>query len=567
MSQGGNNKGLVKRADYEPTSEPKGKNYLLVIGIDKYAHCDNLNNAVRDAEQITQILHDKFYFEPQYTKAIFNEEATKEAIYEAFEYFSGKVTTNDNFILYYSGHGEYKDLYKLGYWIPTNSKSNKSYQLISTDEIKLLIGIVNSFHTVVFVDSCFSGDLFIENPRRNKRSWKETKASRWCLTSGRLHLVSDGPSGKNSPFAKALIKELIEAEDSINISDLSNSILEIVAINKNQIPRGEPIRIKGHDGGQFVFHLKQNEIQTDSYIVPSNPTIRWDKIADSPEENITQVLSKINNISFFLRDYPITKETQIAIDKGKYLQHKLDYLIYKDNLFALKTFALKATPFQNAALGRIKELELILEKGTEELTIKTPKNITLPKQSTKKVIPLFTYIVKQNYGTFTDKRDGQTYNWVLLKDDKKWMAQNLNFKTIDSWWYKNDSKNGIKYGRLYTWQAAKKACPIGWRLPTDDELLKMAKHYGGCYGDSNDAGKAAYAALIQGGSSGFSGLLSGYRYSDDGNFYNIGDSGSYWSNTEHDVSNAWYYSFYGDKTLRIYDGKKLHGKYCRYIQD
>ncbi len=61
-----------------------------------------------------------------------------------------------------------------------------------------------------------------------------------------------------------------------------------------------------------------------------------------------------------------------------------------------------------------------------------------------------------NSGTFKDSRDGQSYKWVRLKDGKKWMAENLNYETNNSWWYDNKRSNGDKYGRLYTWQAAKK---------------------------------------------------------------------------------------------------------------
>jgi hypothetical protein len=37
----------------------------------------------------------------------------------------------------------------------------------------------------------------------------------------------------------------------------------------------------------------------------------------------------------------------------------------------------------------------------------------------------------------------------------------------------------------------------------------MAKHYGGVSEDSDDGGKAAYKALLAGGSSGFGALLGG----------------------------------------------------------
>jgi len=39
--------------------------------------------------------------------------------------------------------------------------------------------------------------------------------------------------------------------------------------------------------------------------------------------------------------------------------------------------------------------------------------------------------------------------------------------------YDNNSASCAKYGRLYNWEAAKKACPSGWHLPNnEDELFK-----------------------------------------------------------------------------------------------
>ena len=178
---------------------------------------------------------------------------------------------------------------------------------------------------------------------------------------------------------------------------------------------------------------------------------------------------------------------------------------------------------------------------------------------------------KIDYGIFTDSRDGKTYKWVRLKDGKKWMAQNLNHKTNDSWWYKDDKSNGDKYGRLYTWQAAKKACPSGWRLPTDNEWKKLANAYGGYYDWSTkkDIGnpKDSYKILIQGGSSEFSALLGGYRGS-DGVFGLLGGDGYYWSSTVESASSAWYYNFDGDdKTLDRYGSNKSGGRSCRCLQD
>ena len=137
------------------------------------------------------------------------------------------------------------------------------------------------------------------------------------------------------------------------------------------------------------------------------------------------------------------------------------------------------------------------------------------------------------------------------------MSQNLNYKTNDSWCYEDKNSNCTKYGRLYTWDAARNVCPDGWRLPSDKEWGNLRELYGG--------GESAYSALMQGGSSGFSALLGGYR-SSDGDFRNLGRNGYYWSSTESSDSHAWYYGF-RSKGLRRGNYNKSWAFSCRCLQD
>jgi uncharacterized protein (TIGR02145 family)/uncharacterized repeat protein (TIGR02543 family) len=89
--------------------------------------------------------------------------------------------------------------------------------------------------------------------------------------------------------------------------------------------------------------------------------------------------------------------------------------------------------------------------------------------------------------TFTDKRDGKTYRTVKI-GKQTWMAENLNVKTDDRLCYGSDDSYGEygndnpyckKYGGLYDWWEAKKACPSGWHLPTLREWDVLIKHVGG----------------------------------------------------------------------------------------
>ena len=133
---------------------------------------------------------------------------------------------------------------------------------------------------------------------------------------------------------------------------------------------------------------------------------------------------------------------------------------------------------------------------------------------------------------FTDARDKQLYYSVKI-GEQTWMAENLSYdtKTTSSVCYGNDPSNCNLYGRLYDWETAKKSCPTGWHLPSNDEWQKLVDFAGG----KNVAGKKLKATVgwNRGNGTddyGFSALPSGFRKS--GSFWYIGDRVNWWSSNE-----------------------------------
>ena len=157
-----------------------------------------------------------------------------------------------------------------------------------------------------------------------------------------------------------------------------------------------------------------------------------------------------------------------------------------------------------------------------------------------------------------------------MADGKEWTTANLNVITSSSFCYDDADANCRRYGRLYTWDSALRGCQSlgnGWRLPTDDEWREMAKHYGGIGNDSPDEGKAAYAALLSGGTSGFNAVLAGNR-SVDGQYDRLEAHGVYWTATEYDQNRSPFYNF-GKGSRGLYrqpQGQKLMAVSARCVR-
>jgi uncharacterized protein (TIGR02145 family) len=163
-------------------------------------------------------------------------------------------------------------------------------------------------------------------------------------------------------------------------------------------------------------------------------------------------------------------------------------------------------------------------------------------------------------GSFTDSRDGKTYKTVKI-GEQVWMAENLSYKAEGSICYDNDSANCKKYGRLYDWEDAMKACPSGWHLPTKEEWDALTNFAGG--DEAADKKLKAKKGWDNDGNGtddyGFSALPGG-RGAPYDDFALAGNGGRWWSSTSNNYRRI--NSNYQNIPWRFTDGGFLFSVRC-----
>ena len=173
-------------------------------------------------------------------------------------------------------------------------------------------------------------------------------------------------------------------------------------------------------------------------------------------------------------------------------------------------------------------------------------------------IAAFSFLLASCSESFTDSRDGQSYDVVKI-GGLTWMAENLNFETAGSFCPEGDSRNCKRLGRLYSWAEARSVCPDGWRLPTKEDFESLvaatsenaAQSLSPSLAQSSSHSRAGTALKSRDGwfkkgngsdALGFRALPAGYRGA-DGKFDGIGGYAYFWSATE-DAENRESNAFY-----------------------
>lgn len=152
---------------------------------------------------------------------------------------------------------------KDGWWIPTDARHGDVDTYLDNVLVLKEISNMKARHILLISDSCYAGTLFGETrslPPIGQRLYRELhdSESRWGMTSGNKHPVSDRGSEGHSVFAYQLLKLLKRNKQPyMSTQEIFNRIRTIVSNNSEQTPVCRPLRNTGDQGGELVFVISE----------------------------------------------------------------------------------------------------------------------------------------------------------------------------------------------------------------------------------------------------------------------------------------------------------------------
>lgn len=241
-----------------------GDFHALIIGNNDYQFLPDLASPVNDATELAAILERRYGFK---TTVLLN--ATRYEILSALNELREKLTTRDNLLLYFAGHGELDEVNQRGHWLPVDAERHSTANWIPTTAVTDILNIMRARQILVVVDSCYAGALTRSAMGRlrtgmtfeERLHWFRTmanKRSRTVLTSGGLAPVMDAGGGRHSVFAKALLEVLASSNEVLDGQRLHREVAARVAyaaanMQFDQVPEYAPIRYAGHEAGEFFL--------------------------------------------------------------------------------------------------------------------------------------------------------------------------------------------------------------------------------------------------------------------------------------------------------------------------
>lgn len=256
----GSLKGNGEELEVDSQINAVGRYYALIIAVQQYNAEDNriqnLDFPVSDANLFAAALRKGYTFDS--IRIMINP--SKSEIMRVLLAYRLSLGENDNFLMFYSGHGYWDKDNEQGYWLPANATMDDPSTWISNSDIKDQIKPMKCIHTLLVSDACFSGGIFKTREANLSGATKTVQElykvkSRKAMTSGALTTVPD-----KSVFLKYMLDALNGNTTAYLSSERLFYSFKENAINNSLsdglIPQFGVIADTDDKGGDFIFVKK-----------------------------------------------------------------------------------------------------------------------------------------------------------------------------------------------------------------------------------------------------------------------------------------------------------------------
>ncbi|MEI6408262.1 MAG: SUMF1/EgtB/PvdO family nonheme iron enzyme [Bacteroidota bacterium] len=239
------------------------KDFALFFAVNNYDSWDKLKNPVSEAEAIAKELHDLYGFD---TLVVRNP--TKAQIQSKIEAYRARTYAKDaQLFIYFTGHGEYLESTKEGFFIPKEAKRDDDSQdsYLSYLRLQRWIETLPCNHILLCIDACFSGtfdeDIAMKGDigvRPGAGDWREQYIRQTLEYKSRLFMASGGKV--RTPDKSDFARQLLAGLRSFGGDDKLISFPELWGYVKRAAPKPCAATFGDHAaGGDFLFVLQNDQ--------------------------------------------------------------------------------------------------------------------------------------------------------------------------------------------------------------------------------------------------------------------------------------------------------------------
>ncbi|HRI59503.1 MAG TPA: SUMF1/EgtB/PvdO family nonheme iron enzyme [Saprospiraceae bacterium] len=239
-----------------------GKDIALFFAVSNYDQWDDLRNPVTEAEAIAKDLRELYDFQTE----VVRDPAKAEIQAKIEEYRKKTYAADAQLFIFFTGHGEYLESTREGFFIPKDAKRNDASQdsYLSYLRLQRWIETLPCRHILLAIDACFSGtfddDIALKGDpgkRPDQGDWREQYIRQSLQYRSRLFMASGGKV--RTPDKSAFTEQFLNALRSFGGDDQLVSFTELWGYVQRASPKPCAAKFGDHEaGGDFLFVLKND---------------------------------------------------------------------------------------------------------------------------------------------------------------------------------------------------------------------------------------------------------------------------------------------------------------------